>query len=555
MNKVEVHAKTKYSFDYESTIDVETIIMDSLENNEKGIIFIDKDTNYSFYKIENIYKELCNKDDRFKKYKIGYGVEITTIIDNKEYEINLILKNNDGVYNLNKILDIYTNIYNKKIPLDEIINLRNNLIIGFILNDEDIDIDLSIFDYIEINKKLDIDFKNKLVVYSNVPNALNSDELLAKKVINYYRHIKTNPEIRCYMDTLETLKIFNDEKIVINNSNKLLNMIDYIDTNHDFNYKGNYDYLEKLVYEKFKEKYKNPSEKTINRLKEELSLIKELNYTYFYEMLINITNFLKDNNEYYEIDDYINNSLVAFVLGITNIDPYNLPYELFFSKIPNLVLKVNDNFYFKKLFFYMVENYNLVKCNYGHKVNIQDAYRIIRHYEILNKIKLSNNDKELIAKYIIDIPVYNDTLYNSFLVIPDNYLNYTALNNHGTLIDYHDLSDMIKINILPNENIKDIDKHKFYNNIDVLNVLREGEDLSDISNLNMDELVKAYADKYHMVILDDVYNKLKDIIDEVSIYLVINSLDMNFIPKANIINKIRNLYLYYERINNGSKNN
>ena len=94
MNKIELHVKTKYSEDKDSTIDIETILWNAKENNERGMVFIDKDTIVAFPKIEKIYNKLCEKDNSFINFKIGYGVQLTAIINNKENEVNIIIKNN-----------------------------------------------------------------------------------------------------------------------------------------------------------------------------------------------------------------------------------------------------------------------------------------------------------------------------------------------------------------------------------------------------------------------------------------------------------------------------
>ena len=42
--------------------------------------------------------------------------------------------------------------------------------------------------------------------------------------------------------------------------------------------------------------------------------------------------YCKKELEYYQLDGYINNSLVAYILELTGIEPFNLPYELFLVK-------------------------------------------------------------------------------------------------------------------------------------------------------------------------------------------------------------------------------
>ena len=44
MNKIEMHCKTKYSADKESTIDIKSVLLNAKENKERGIVFVDKDT-------------------------------------------------------------------------------------------------------------------------------------------------------------------------------------------------------------------------------------------------------------------------------------------------------------------------------------------------------------------------------------------------------------------------------------------------------------------------------------------------------------------------------
>ena len=361
MKKIEMHCKTKYSIDKDSTIDIEAVLWYAKENKERGIIFVDKDTIVAFPKIERIYKKLCEKDNTFKQFKIGYGVELTSIINDSEHEVIVLIKNNEGLKQLYKIMSLYLNKYERKIPIDKLTGI-DNFLIGLILNEESINLDLSIFDYLEVNSDIDIsNIKDKeKIVYSNIPNALFEGELKAKEVLYVHQKIGKNPECRLYKDTEDTLKDFNNEEIVIANSNMLFDNLDNIIINDDKFYTthvDNFNEFENLVRNTFKKKFKNPSITTINRLDEELKLIKDLDYTYVYILLMMITKFCKKEQEYYQLDGYINNSLVSYILELTEIEPFNLPYELFFSEIPKIEFIISPDFYNKKLVKYIMEKF------------------------------------------------------------------------------------------------------------------------------------------------------------------------------------------------------
>lgn len=606
MKKIEVHCKTKYSTDKDSTIDIESVLWNAKENKEKGIIFVDKDTIVAFPKIEKVYKKLCEKDSTFKKFKIGYGVELTSIINNKEYEVIILIKNNKGLKQLYKIMSLYLNKYERKIPIDELTGI-DNFLVGLILNEESMNLDLSIFDYLEVNSVVYISrIKDKeKIVYSNIPNALFEGELKAKEVLYVHQKIDKNPECRLYKDTEDTLKEFNNKEIVITNSNMLFDNLDNVIINDDKFYTthvDNFSEFETLVRNTFKKKIKNPSVTTINRLDEELKLIKDLDYTYVYILLMMITKYCKKENEYYQLDGYINNSLVAYILELTEIEPFNLPYELFFSEIPKIEFIVSPDFYNKKLVKYIIDKLGneLIRCSYQFKLKDKSIRRVIKHYEIKKKQKLDSSTKDYICTVLEDIPLYKESRSHLFYLIPKDkdiydftpYEISTPFSSDklkGTHYDYHDLSNnLISIRFLLNEDIKNItnlinktnSKVKFCNDKRVFNLFRNTEEfkcnfnildkssgtlniryfednnlenkLMNISNIWIQDLEKVLMDVNHGIIKDDLYNNLKmRNIDDVVIFNVINYLkdsDKLLVPKAFILNKIRISYIemYYK---------
>ena len=551
MKKIEVHCKTKYSSDYDSVIDVEDIIYNAKENNERGIIFIDKNSIYSFPKIEDSYNKLINQDKSFKNFKVCYGVELTSIIDNKEYQITLVVSKQIGLINLYKIM----NNYNNTIDINYVLNNKEGLLLGLIYNDNTKNLD--IFDYIEVNKEVNLN--RDLVVYSNQPNSLYEGDNFAREILSVYRNIELSNQ-RIYKDTDDTLKVFNNKNILINNSNRLLNMIDQIDIINDKLYIqdiDNYEEFKTLVINSFNKVYKKPNNEMTDRLYRELSLIKDLNYTYYFYLLMELTAFCKDNNELYLIDGYTNNSLISYVLGITNIEPYNLPYELFYSNNLSINIRVNPEFYYKKLFRYIMDKYNLVKCRYGFKINNDNVFRVIKNYEMKTHNHLDLDDKDYISNILTNIPIFNDTYSNSYFVLPNNYL--IPYIKEGTIYDYHDLlNNFIKIQVLPSDYVNYKKDIKICNNKHVYNLFRTIDDdiiyfedlkyeLKNKPNLWFDDLVSILANKHNYIIEDDVYNYLKEIkLDDIQIFDILNIMKecRNMIPKANLINKSFLAYSY-----------
>lgn len=599
MNKVEFHVKTKYSLDKDSTIDIEALLWNIKENNERGVIFVDKDSIIGFSKIESIYKKLCEVDNNFKSIKIGYGVEVTSIIEDIESNIVIVVKNQNGLNNLYEIMTKYINEYNKRISIDEVLKYKDNLLVGIIANDKMLGVDLSIFDYIEINDKKYIsklkNYKEKLM-YSNMPNALSNDEILAKKVLYFHQKIDNKLESRVYKDTKSILKEFDDEDIVIKNSNMIFDNLDRIIINDDKFYITNVDNFNKfemLVRDSFNIKYRNPSLKNLKRLDEELKLIKELNYTYVYKFLISVSKYIRDEKQYYQLGGFINNSLVAYVLNITEVEPYRLPYELFFSEIPKIEFIVSEKFYYKKLFKFIMNNYKdeLVRCNYYFKLNDSNIPRIIKHYEIMKKCNFNSKDKDYICSVLKDIPLFTKTTFSSFYLIPRdmNFIPYIKDNTSikSTYYDYKDLkNNFVNINFRLNDDIEKINnlinKTNYvvyeYNDGRVFNLFRNTEELEckfnilnrntgtlnirhfddvklenklvNIHNIWINDLVKVLVG--NNILEDDLYIDLKNrCLEDVDIFNVINSLKESekiLISKSNILNKIKISYtlMYYK---------
>ncbi|MDI3529310.1 MAG: polymerase subunit alpha [Thermoanaerobacter sp.] len=95
-----------------------------------------------------------------------------------------------------------------------------------------------------------------------------------------------------------------------------------------------YEYLRNLCYEGLYKRYKNPSKEVIERLDYELSVIEQMGYVDYFLIVWDFIKFAKDNGIMTGPGrGSAAGSLVAYTLGITNIDPikYNLLFERFLN--------------------------------------------------------------------------------------------------------------------------------------------------------------------------------------------------------------------------------
>jgi len=179
--RIELHAKTKYSLDHESTLDIKNLILKCAQNGEKGVALVDKDSVISFFKAEKILKKLNIKD-----FKLVYGVELNVSYLNITHKVVVLLKNKKGVRTLFRMLSPYYT--NKSLPLKELTTNKKDLVIGLLYNQNNYDDSLlQYFDYVEVNKTtpkhIIKELKKKItVIYSNKINALSYEEELSKKV-------------------------------------------------------------------------------------------------------------------------------------------------------------------------------------------------------------------------------------------------------------------------------------------------------------------------------------------------------------------------------------
>ena len=160
-------------------------------------------------------------------------------------------------------------------------------------------------------------------------------------------------DIRDKMLTKEELvKIFQDFPELIANTQYLLNScaIEFDFTKeHTANQKSytkseeeDYSLLKSLSYDGLAYRYKQPNKIVLERLEKELKMIKEKGFVSYFLMNWRILTYARSKDYYYVGRGSGANSIIAYLLRITDVDPIDL--DLYFERFINLYRKNPPDF-------------------------------------------------------------------------------------------------------------------------------------------------------------------------------------------------------------------
>jgi len=100
--------------------------------------------------------------------------------------------------------------------------------------------------------------------------------------------------------------------------------------------------LKKLSFDGLKYRYQNPSSKVLSRIKKELDIIKEKNFVSYFLINWKILKYARSKGYYYVGRGSGANSIIAYLLRITDVDPVEL--DLYFERFINLYRKNPPDF-------------------------------------------------------------------------------------------------------------------------------------------------------------------------------------------------------------------
>ena len=364
---IPLHVHSFYSF-LKGTVGPQKLIDRAAELNLPALAITDTNGMYGVIKFAKYANE--------KKIKPVIGTMITEPENENDYVL-LLAKNNDGYKDICKIItarklnddfSIYKlikgdlpNLFiiSPSLKVAETINSKNDFYIELINSNK----------YKDANRKL-IEFaeKNgKKFVATNPVYFLEKNDFEVHKTVSAIR-LNTNIDNLEEDDLVDEQFYFDDVKTVGQRWKRLpqaLKASEYIAKNCNVNLKLNEykfpvfnlpegknadSYLWNLAFDGLKNRYDTITEKINTRLKYELSVIHDMNFSNYFLIVWDIVREAKRRGMMIIGRGSAANSLVAYSLGLTQVDPieHNLYFERFLNKARSSPPDVDIDFSWKE---------------------------------------------------------------------------------------------------------------------------------------------------------------------------------------------------------------
>ena len=277
----------------------------------------------------------------------------------------MLAKNNNGFENINNYLSSFLHDSRLKIP-EQAPQFEDTFIIYPYKKDIDLSLQDNEFLGIKPEQLNKLKFskwnklRNKLVVLQTVSfenkkgfnthrllRAIDNNTLLSK--LPKTEQGKETDVMLPYDELCQTYKEFPE---LLKNVSSLLEscniQFDFSQEtpNNQRSYTENetsdYELLKKLTYEGLKYRYNNPDATIYNRIKKELHIIKEKGFVSYFLINWRIIEYARSKNYFYVGRGSGANSIIAYLLRITDVDPVEL--DLYFERFINLFRKNPPDF-------------------------------------------------------------------------------------------------------------------------------------------------------------------------------------------------------------------
>jgi DNA-directed DNA polymerase III PolC len=148
----------------------------------------------------------------------------------------------------------------------------------------------------------------------------------------------------------ELIAHYRDFPALVANTQRLLDAchlaFDFAEPQNQRTYSGNqtldFKLLHKLSYDGLAYRYPNPGEKVYNRIEQELDIIRQKDFVAYFLINWKILKYARSKNYYYVGRGSGTNSIIAYLLRITDVDPIEL--DLYFERFINLYRKNAPDF-------------------------------------------------------------------------------------------------------------------------------------------------------------------------------------------------------------------
>lgn len=541
--RAELHLHTKLSDDV-SVISPEEAMEFAVKNSIKAIAFTNRDNVQDFTEIAKKYQKYKGSG-----LKVIYGAEVFVKCEDgpKYHGLTLLCKNQDGVKELYKIISAteFDGTY-KFIPINVVKQNRKNLLIGSCGNMgllytafeynypiEEIEKIALFYNYFEIyptddpeqkeiNKKI-YDLGRELgiptVVTGNCHYIEKQDELCREIIRASYGH--TNDDKNLYFRTteemLEDFFYLGEDAaywVVIENPIMIATHITHIEEVSPI--KGGfyppkienaYEQISEPVFSKAKEIYgENLPEPITERLDTELCHIKNNDFATYYFIAHRLVKYINGLGSYVGARSAVGSSLVAFLLGISDVNPlkahyycphchyinfevdkadgfdlapkdcpvcqaplkadgHNIPYETFMgydgSRIPDIDLNFPSSMQYSATE-YVKEMFGKAQTAYAGTVSTMSermAEFYIEAYQEKTATQFTKEQREHIRKKLSDVKRQSGQHPGGIFVLPQGmeFEDFTPLRKNSSMkplsstthLDFHSLhNNIIKLDIL-----------------------------------------------------------------------------------------------------------
>ncbi len=329
-----------------SMITIPKLINIAKENNLKALAICD-DTLYGvmeFYKacLDNGIKPIIGLDVKIddlnlllyaKNYK-GYQqlTKISTLLSSKTLTLDFILKNCDNLICILPISSLQI--------LDKIKHYFEMFYVGVTKEEEKNKVKEKTI-YIPLINSIQIDDLNYVPYLEAIKKGITLDKTYKYSLINAFIKYNLNEDWMVEYKTY-TEEIIDNCDITIPCDKTLLPVFDTLSLDA-------FTYLKKLCIEGMKKRFgSNTYQIYVERLKKELEVISKMGFSNYFLVVWDYVNYARKNDILCHARGSAAGSLVAYLLGITDIDPiiYGLLFERFLNpmriSMPDIDMDIED---------------------------------------------------------------------------------------------------------------------------------------------------------------------------------------------------------------------